>query len=125
MSRYQRHVFVCTNERPADHPRGCCHAKNSASVRDAFKEAVKKHHIASTVRAQQSGCLDACEHGVTVVIYPEGIWYGRVTPDDVPEIMERTVLNGEVIGRLLIKDPRYAPALMQFPKLDPSRNIEK
>lgn len=123
MGRYQRHVFVCTNQRPAGHPRGCCHAKHSEQVRDALKDAVKKCGISSIVRAQQSGCLDACEHGVTVVVYPDGIWYGRVTPEDASEIIERTVMNGEVIERLLINHPLYAPASMQFPKLDTTGGI--
>jgi (2Fe-2S) ferredoxin len=119
MSRYQRHLFVCTNERPADHPRGCCRAKNAEQVRDLFKQEVKRLGIGSMVRAQQSGCLDACEYGTTVVIYPEGIWYGGVTPDDVREIVERTIVLGEVIERLLVKHPRYLPGAMQYPRLGP------
>lgn len=122
MSRYHRHLFVCTNERAADHPRGCCRAKNAEQVRDLFKQEVKRLGIASTVRAQQSGCLDACEYGVTVVIYPEGIWYGGVTVEDVREIVERTIVNGEVIERLLVQHPRYAPSVMQFPRLVPGHD---
>jgi (2Fe-2S) ferredoxin len=117
MSRFQRHVFVCTNERPPDHPRGCCKAKGSEQVRDLFKQEVKRQGISTIVRAQASGCLDACEYGISVVIYPEGIWYGGVTIDDVREIVERTVINGEVIERLLVKHPRYAPGSMQYPPL--------
>jgi (2Fe-2S) ferredoxin len=124
MSRYQRHLFVCTNERPAGHPRGCCRTKNSERVRDLFKEEVKRLGIGSRVRAQQSGCLDACEYGVTVVIYPEGIWYGGVTPDDVREIVERTLVLGEVIERLLVKHPRYFPGAMQYPRLGPAPGDE-
>lgn len=118
MGRYRRHIFVCQNERPADHPRGCCLGKGSAAVRDRLKEELQKRGLAPRVRANGAGCLDACEHGVTLVIYPDGVWYGAVTPDDVEEIVERTVLHGEVIQRLLIRDRRYAPAVLQFPPLD-------
>ncbi len=117
MGRFARHVFVCTNVRPAGHPKGCCSGKGSEEVRAALKSEIKRLGVSGIVRANASGCLDACEHGVSMVIYPEGIWYGRVTPGDVPQIVERTVLNGEVIERLLIRDPRYAPAQMQFPIL--------
>ncbi len=117
MGRFERHVFICTNERPAGHPRGCCREKGSEAIRSALKSELKRCGLADVVRANASGCLDACEFGVSVVIYPEGIWYGGVTLEDVPKIIERTVLNGEVIERLLIRDPRYAPAQRQYPIL--------
>ncbi len=122
MSRYKRHIFVCLNERPADNPRGCCLRKGSAEVRDLFKAELKKRGLTSTVRANNSGCLDACEHGITVVIYPEGIWYGGVKQEDVVEIIERTIIRGEVVQRLLIKDRRYEPDGMQFGPLDATDN---
>jgi (2Fe-2S) ferredoxin len=117
MGRYKRHVFVCVNERPADHPKGCCMNKGSAQIRDALKIELGKRGLAKIVRANNSGCLDACEHGVTIVIYPEGIWYGKVTVDDIPEIVDRTIVGGEVIQRLLIPDSRYRPDMLQFPPL--------
>lgn len=119
MSRYQRHVFVCINERPKGHPKGCCLEKGSAAVRDTLKAELRKRGLASIVRANNSGCLDACEHGVSLVIYPDGIWYGKVTVEDVPEIIDRTILGGEVIQRLLMPDSRYSPDALQFPKLEP------
>lgn len=121
MSRYQRHVFVCINERHAGHPKGCCLEKGSANVRDRLKIELGRRGLAGIVRANNSGCLDACEHGASMVIYPEGIWYGGVTVEDVPEIIDRTIVGGEVIQRLLIKDRRYSPAALQFPKLEPPK----
>jgi (2Fe-2S) ferredoxin len=118
MSRYQRHVFVCINERPADHPKGCCLAKGSAEVRDLLKDELKRRGLARVVRANNAGCLDACEHGVSMVIYPEGIWYGGVTMADITEIIDRTIVNGEVIERLLMRDNRYKPSSIQFARLD-------
>lgn len=117
MSRYQRHVFVCINERPSGHPKGCCLEKGSAAVRDTLKSELNKRGLSGLVRANNAGCLDACEHGVSMVIYPEAIWYGHVTKDDVVEIIDRTVINGEVIQRLLIPDARYRPEAYQFPIL--------
>jgi (2Fe-2S) ferredoxin len=117
MGRYQRHVFVCINERPPGHPKGCCLLKGSAEVRDTVKSELAKRGLAGIVRANNSGCLDACEFGISMVIYPEGIWYGGVRKEDIPEIIERTILNGDVIERLLIKDKRYAPGAMHYAKL--------
>ncbi len=114
MSRYERHVFVCINQRPPGHPKGCCHDKGSEEIRALLKAELKRRGMTTTVRANNSGCLDACEYGPTLVIYPEGIWYGKVTVEDVPEIIDRTIIGGEVIQRLLIPDARYAPSALQF-----------
>ncbi|MFQ5669220.1 MAG: ferredoxin [Acidobacteriota bacterium] len=101
MARYQRHLFICTNQRPPDHPRGCCAAKGSEAVRAAFKKELKRRGLGGHVRANAAGCLDTCENGVSVVIYPEGVWYGGVTPEDVAEIVQRHVIRGQVVTRLL------------------------
>jgi (2Fe-2S) ferredoxin len=114
---YKRHVFVCTNERPKDHPRGCCHEKGGVEVRDALKAALTARGLHRAVRGNAAGCLDACQNGVSMVIYPEGIWYGGVSVADVPEIIERTIVNGEVIDRLLMPEDRYKPSSMTFKKL--------
>ena len=101
MSRYQRHLFICENRRPSGHPRGCCAERGSEEVRSAFKKALKKRGLAGLVRANAAGCLDTCEQGVTVVVYPEGVWYGGVRLEDVEEIVERHVVGGEVVERLV------------------------
>ena len=104
MPQYERHVFVCENVRPEGNPRGCCAAKGSAVVRARFKALVAEHGLQGRVRANMAGCLDQCEHGVTVVIYPDGVWYGAVTVADVDEIFTRHVLRGEIVERLHIRD---------------------
>jgi (2Fe-2S) ferredoxin len=104
---YLRHVFVCHNDRPPDDPRGCCLARGGAEVREAFKRELKSRNLARAIRANVAGCLDACEHGVTVVVYPEAVWYGGVTPADVPEIVERHLVNGQPVERLVFaRGPR-------------------
>jgi (2Fe-2S) ferredoxin len=102
MPSFQRHVFVCTNERPADDPRGCCKAKGGVEVRDKMKAELKARGISKLVRANNAGCLDQCERGVTVVVYPEQVWYGGVTVDDVAEIVDKHLVGGQVVDRLLI-----------------------
>jgi (2Fe-2S) ferredoxin len=102
VGRFRHHVFVCTNRRPPDDPRGSCGCKGSDALRDAFKGELKRRGLKGLARANAAGCLDACAHGPTVVVYPEGVWYGGVTPEDVPEIVERHLVGGEVVARLLI-----------------------
>ncbi len=101
--RYRHHVFVCENRRPDDAPRGSCAPRGGEAVRRAFKDELQRRGLAGTVRANAAGCLDACAHGPVVVVYPEGVWYGRVRPEDVPEIVERHLLGGQPVERLRLR----------------------
>lgn len=106
MPKFTHHIFVCCNQRFAGHPRGCCDAEGAERLRNLFKSEVKRRGLAPLVRANKSGCLDQCELGPTVVIYPQEIWYGRVTPEDVPRIIEETVIGGEILEDLRIPEHR-------------------
>ena len=101
--RFRHHLFVCENVRPPDDPRGCCTARGSGGLREAFKAELARRGLKGIVRANKSGCLDACAHGPTVVVYPEGVWYGGVTVADVPEIVERHLVGGEPVERLRLR----------------------
>jgi len=120
---FQRHIFVCINERAAGHPKGCCKHRGGDKVRDKFKRELTARGIKSLVRANKAGCLDQCAFGVVVVVYPEQVWYGGVTVDDVPEIIERHIIRGEYVQRLMLpdqphlKDARGAMPL-QLPTVD-------
>ncbi|RMG16445.1 MAG: (2Fe-2S) ferredoxin domain-containing protein [Deltaproteobacteria bacterium] len=96
---WTRHIFICTNERPPGHPRGSCAARGSEALVPAFKQALKARGLDRTVRAQRAGCFDYCEGGCVVVIYPEGVWYGGVTPEDVEEIVA-ALETGRTVERL-------------------------
>jgi (2Fe-2S) ferredoxin len=108
MPPYERHVFVCENRRPDDDPRGCCSQKGSATIRDRLKILAKNAGLKGRVRINGAGCLDQCAHGPTIVVYPEGIWYGAVTLSDVDEIFRSHVLEGKPVERLRI--PHMRPA---------------
>jgi (2Fe-2S) ferredoxin len=107
MKRFDRHIFICENKRPEGHERGCCLEKGSAEVREKFKKRIAELGLKSSVRANSAGCLDACEFGITVLIYPEQIWYGGVTANDVEEIIQEHILNSRPVERLLIKHPNF------------------
>ena len=104
MPNLQRHVFVCINERPADNPKGCCKARGGVEVRDELKQLLKSRGVGKQVRANNSGCLDQCEHGVSIVVYPEQVWYGHVTVADVAEIVDSHIIGGKPVERLLLPD---------------------
>jgi (2Fe-2S) ferredoxin len=100
--KLKAHIFVCTNERPAGHPRGCCKEKNSEELISLFKQELAKNGFAKQVRAQRAGCLDTCEFGPAVVVYPDNIWYGNVQPADIPEIVKSHLIEGKPVERLKI-----------------------
>jgi (2Fe-2S) ferredoxin len=104
MAPFERHVFVCGNQRPDGHPRGCCDPTGAEALHKRFKTAIADRGLQRRVRANRSGCLDQCEHGPTVVVYPEAIWYGGVTAADVDEIVDRHLVGGEVVARLRLAD---------------------
>ena len=98
-SFYDCHVFCCINERTPGHPRSCCADKGAVALRDYMKKKGKALRIRK-LRINQAGCLDRCELGPTMVIYPGGTWYHYRTEADVDEILERHVQNGEIVERL-------------------------
>ena len=104
MPAFTNHLFICCNQRSSGHRRGSCDPEGTELLRNAFKAEVKKRGLNPLVRANKAGCLDQCEHGPCVAIYPQGIFYGNVKLDDVNRIIERTVMNGEILDDLLIAE---------------------
>jgi len=101
---FREHIFCCTNTRPAGHKRGSCGEKGSEKLRAYMKERAKalglKDKIGGEVRVNASGCLDRCELGPCIVIYPEGTWYSPKNEADCDEILEKHVMKGEIVERL-------------------------
>lgn len=98
---YEAHVFVCCNRRPEGHRRGSCAAKGSEALRDYMKVRAKELGL-PRVRINMAGCLDRCELGPCVVIYPEGVWYSVKTRADVDAVLERHVRDGGRVPELLL-----------------------
>ena len=100
---YDAHVFVCCNRRPEGHKRGSCAAKGSEKLRDYMKVRAKELGV-PRVRINQAGCLDRCELGPSVVIYPEGVWYKIESTADVDAILERHLLAHGRVPELLMPE---------------------
>jgi len=99
---YRLHLFCCTNERPENHPRGSCARLGAVKLRNYMKARAKELGLEG-VRINSAGCLDRCELGPAVVVYPEGVWYAIKTFDDVDAILADHVLNGKWVERLMLQ----------------------
>ncbi len=100
MPPFEKHIFICTKERSADDPTGCCKAKGSEKIAAFFKEEINKRGLKGRIRANPSGCLDQCASGPTVVVYPEAIWYSVPTLEDAKEILDQHIEKKQVVERL-------------------------
>jgi (2Fe-2S) ferredoxin len=104
MPPFTCHLFICCNRREPGHRRGCCDPQGTEALRERFKAELKRRNLGPLVRANKAGCLDQCKYGPTVVLYPQAIWYGGVQLEDVPRIIDETVIGGRVIPELLLSD---------------------
>ena len=105
---YEAHVFCCTNRRPAGHPRGCCADKGSEELRDYMKNRAKELGL-KRVRINNAGCLDRCELGPTVVVYPEGVWYSVANKADIDEVLQTHLVQGGRVERLMLQTADKLP----------------
>ncbi len=97
---FEKHIFICTHQRPPNATRRSCGEAHGIEIVDAFKKKLKENKLVYGFRAQKAGCLDICDFGQTVAIYPEGVFYVGVELSDVDEIINEHLLNGRVVERL-------------------------
>ena len=102
MSFYRHHVFFCCNQR--DGGKACCNDYGASDIRDYAKNRVKELGLSGNgkVRVNMAGCLDRCELGPVLVVYPEETWYTYVDREDIDEIISEHLQNGRVVERLKI-----------------------
>lgn len=103
MPHFRCHVFCCTNQRPAGDARGSCADKGATKLRNYMKARAKALGLKG-VRINTAGCLDRCEHGPSVVIYPEGTWYTVRSEADADEILAAHLRDGRPVARLLMPE---------------------
>lgn len=105
---FRAHVFVCCNRRPDGHRRGSCAARGSEDLRDYMKVRAKELGL-KDVRVNMAGCLDRCEFGPTLVIYPEGVWYAPKTRDDIDRILTAHLQAGGRVPELMLTERDVLP----------------
>jgi (2Fe-2S) ferredoxin len=99
--KYKKHIFICTNQKPEG--KKSCGEVHGMQLVEAFKQLVKDNHLLVDVRAQKAGCLDVCAFGPALVVYPEGVFYGKVQLEDVQEIFDQHIMNDQPVERLRLK----------------------
>lgn len=97
---FAKHIFICTNQRAPGATRRSCGDAHGMEIVDAFRKKLKEHNLSYPVRAQKAGCLDICDFGQTIAIYPEGVFYVGVELSDVDEIINEHILNDRTVERL-------------------------
>ena len=100
--KFKKHIFICTNERAAGE-RQSCGEKHGLELVAAFKKSLLDKGLKTEVRAQRAGCLDACESGPTLVVYPEGVYYRNVQLSDVEEIIQKHIVENTPVERLVLQ----------------------
>jgi (2Fe-2S) ferredoxin len=101
---FEHHVFVCHNSRPADAPRTSCTADGKSDLHTQLQQLTKAAGLGGKVRINKAGCLDQCEHGPVMVVYPEAVWYGNVQASDAAEIVAEHLIAGHPVERLRLND---------------------
>lgn len=100
---FEAHLFMCCNRRPDGHPRGSCAASGSEKLRDYMKVRAKEMGLRN-IRVNMAGCLDRCELGPCLVIYPEGIWYAIRSTEDVDAVLTAHVRDGGRVPSLMLPE---------------------
>ena len=102
MSYYQYHVFFCINQR--ENGTACCNNMGAQEIRDYAKSRIKQLQLNGKhqVRINNAGCLDRCQEGPVIVVYPEEVWYTYIDKQDVDEIIDEHLVNGRIVERLRI-----------------------
>ncbi len=100
---FDAHLFVCTNRRPDGHRRGSCAERGSEPLRDYMKARAKELAIPD-IRINTAGCLDRCELGPCMVIYPDGTWYRIETTADIDEVLQTHIVEGGRVERLMLPE---------------------
>lgn len=99
---YSKHVFVCTNQRPDGAPKPSCGSVHGEALIAEFKKLVRQHELSVEIRTQKTGCMDVCEQGPAVVVYPDAVFYKVADLADVSRIVEEHFVNGNVVKELQI-----------------------
>ena len=99
--KFKKHIFICTNDRGEESTRKSCGSCGGMNLRKELVKMINDNGLKGKVRANKSGCLDVCEIGPAVVIYPQNIWYTGISVEDVDEIFEKSIIKDEVVDRLV------------------------
>jgi (2Fe-2S) ferredoxin len=101
------HILVCNNKRPAGHPRGSCGENNADAVLEKISMGIEEKMLFGKAIMSTSSCMGPCSVGPIVVVYPDGVWYHKVKVEDVDEILDSHIGQGQKVDRLEIPDAMW------------------
>jgi (2Fe-2S) ferredoxin len=99
--RFEKHIFICTNDKESG--KVCCGSEHGMALVTKFREVLAEKGLKGKIRAQRSGCLDACSKGPALVIYPEGTYYGNIQLTDVDRIINEHIIAGRIVNDLVLE----------------------
>ncbi len=100
--RYTHHIFICTNQKAEG--KKCCGEERGMELVKECRRLLTEKGLKGVVRAQKSGCLDACDFGPACVVYPEGVYYQNLDPQKMAEIVDKHIVGGEVVQEYVLTD---------------------
>ena len=101
------HILVCTNQRPPGHPRGSCGEVGAQAILEKFSMGIESKMLFEKAIVSTTSCLGPCSMGPAVIVYPDNVWYNKVKPEDVEEILEQHIVQGKKIERLEVPDEMW------------------
>jgi len=99
--KYDKHIFVCANQKAEG--KKCCGESFGLEAVQHLRAKIKEANLSVNIRAQKAGCLDYCQQGPALVIYPEGVFYGNLKIEDLDKIVEIHLGQGKIVEELLIE----------------------
>ncbi|MFQ5671777.1 MAG: ferredoxin [Nitrospinales bacterium] len=100
MPKPSYHILVCVNQRPPGHPRGSCGESGAQALLEKFSMGIESKMLFEKAILSSTSCLGPCSMGPVVIVYPDGVWYNKVKPEDVEEILEQHIVQGKKVERL-------------------------
>ena len=107
MPKPNYHILICTNQRPPGHPRGSCGELNAQVILEKFGMSVEEKGLFGKAIVTATSCRGPCSVGPVVVVYPDGVWYNKVKPEDVDEILDQHIGQGKKVERLELPEEMW------------------
>ena len=107
---YRSHILICTGTG--------CKSSGADNVKLSLQDELAKHDLLDEIKVVETGCHGFCEKGPIMIIYPEGVFYCELTPEDMEEVVEEHLLKGRTVERLLFKEPMTEESIPSYQDID-------
>ena len=98
MAKPDYHVFICAQQRPPGHPRGSCGERGAASLLPPLSQSLMSRNLLQKVSVVQTACLGPCDMGANMLVYPGGVLYTALKPEDIDNIVESHLVGGTPVA---------------------------